>query len=272
VTDHELTVDGVPVASYVVAPEMDIRLGPRPYLHPVRTLGGVTVTDAFPFDHPWHLGASLTVPYVNGFNLWGGRSCVPDEGYIWRDDHGRIVHEDWDPADVERLRWEDGAGRLLLRESRRITASPARLGWSLSFGYDLTAPPGADVVLGSPATSGYPGAGGYGGFFWRAGPGEARAFTAAGPDQVQGSAEPWVAMSVGGAYTLVFTGLRGDDRWFVRTTGYAGVCAALAYDKPLTVAAGSTLSREIHVLVADGELTESQIGDVSGGFNAGRPA
>jgi hypothetical protein len=265
VTDRQLTVDGTEVASYVVEPALDIRLGPRPYLHPVRTLAGVTVTDVLPFDHPWHLGASLTMPYVNGFNLWGGRSCVRERGYIWRADHGRIVHVDWDPAGAERLRWEDPDGRLLLTESRRIAASAAPLGWSLSFAYELTAPAGADVVLGSPATSGYPGAGGYGGFFWRAGPGHARAFTA-GSDQAQGSAEPWVALTVGGAYTLAFEGLSGDDRWFVREAGeYAGVCAALAYDRPLTIAGGSALSRRIRVLVADGELTRAQISEAVSG-------
>jgi hypothetical protein len=265
VTDGQLTVDGVPVASYVVEPALDIRLGPRPYLHPVRTLGGVTVTDLLPFDHPWHLGASLAMPYVNGFNLWGGRSCLREQGYTWRDDHGRIVHTGWDPDGLERLRWLDGDGRLLLHESRRVAATPAALGWWLSFDFDLTAPPGPDVVLGSPATSGYPGAGGYGGFFWRAGPGESRAFTAGGADRVQGSAEPWMALTVGGAYTLVFVGLSGDDRWFVRSAGeYAGVCAALAYERPLTIAAGATLSRRIRVLVADGELTGEQIEGVLG--------
>ena len=260
-TDRELRAADVPVASYRVRPELDIRLAPRPYLHPVRTLAGVPVTDALCFDHPWHLGASLTMAYVNGFNLWGGRTCLPDEGYTWRDDHGRIVHTGWDPAGFERLRWEDGDGGLLLDETRTVAASPAPLGWVLSFDYALTAPAeGPDVVLGSPATSGYPGAGGYGGFFWRAAPGPARAFTTGGAEDVQGGTEPWVALTVGTAYTLVFMGLSEGDRWFVRTAGeYAGVCAALAYAKPLVLAAGSTLSRRIRVLVADGELTPAQI-------------
>jgi hypothetical protein len=264
--DRQLEVQGVPVASYVVAPEIDIRLGPRPYLHPVRTLGGVTVTDAFPFDHPWHLGASLAMPYVSGFNLWGGRSCVRDEGYVWRDDHGRIVHVGWDPDGSERLRWEGGGGRLLLTENRRVAASVAPLGWWLSFSFDLSVPDGPDVVLGSPATSGFPGAGGYGGFFWRAGAGVARAFDASGSDQVQGSAEPWVALTVDGAYTLVFEGLSDNDRWFVRTGDYPGVCAALAYQRALTLAGGSTLSRRVRALVADGELTREQI---EGALSAG---
>ena len=40
-----LTVGGVPVATYVAEPDLDIRLAPRPYLHPVRTLAGTVVTD-----------------------------------------------------------------------------------------------------------------------------------------------------------------------------------------------------------------------------------
>jgi hypothetical protein len=39
------------VATVVGDPDLDIRLAPRPYLHPVRTLGGVTVTGALCVDH-----------------------------------------------------------------------------------------------------------------------------------------------------------------------------------------------------------------------------
>jgi hypothetical protein len=260
-----LEVDGVPVATYVREPELDIRLGPRPYLHPVRTLGGVVVTDALCVDHPWHLGASLAMADVNGWNLWGGRTFVRDEGYVWRDDHGRITHDEDD-----RLRWRDGDGRVLLTEHRTMRAVAARHGWMLRIEYALTAPDATDVVLGSPATNGRTGGAGYGGFFWRAGPGEAVAFTpsgtspsgdngteAGGPDagEPNGSAAEWVALTVGGSYTLVFDGLSGADRWFVRTGEYAGVCAALAFTEPLTVPAGTTLTRQLNVLVADGVLT-----------------
>jgi hypothetical protein len=64
---------------------------------------------------------------------------------------------------------------------------------------------------------------------------------------------------VGNAYTLVFRGLDGDDRWFVRTGDYPGVCAALAYERPLVITAGATVSRRLTVLVADGMLTRDQV-------------
>ncbi|MEV6492871.1 PmoA family protein [Actinoplanes sp. NPDC051633] len=274
-----LRIKGTDVGTYVVEPELDIRLGPRPYLHPVRTLGGVPVTDALCFDHPWHLGASLSMADVNGWNLWGGRTFVRDEGYVWRDDHGRIVHDQWLPMGTgaeaqqaglrERLRWEDGDGRLLLAEERRIAAEEAPVGWRLTVEYRLTAPASAvgTVVLGSPATNGRTGGAGYGGFFWRATEGAATAFTADERGDVNGSAAPWVGLTVGGAYTLIFEGLSHADRWFVRTGEYAGVCAALAFSDPLTIEAGQTLSRRVSVLVADGVLGA---GDAAGLVGDGR--
>ena len=281
-----LSAGDTEVASYVVDPELDVRLGPRPYLHPVRTLGGVTVTDALCFDHPWHLGASLSMQDVDGANLWGGRTYVRGEGYVWREDHGRVVHTAWLPAGTgfaERLAWQSGAGATLLTEERAVAARPAPPGWQLTFAYTLTAPPGKDVTLGSPATNGRTGGAGYGGFFWRAAPPPDRAdgptpdradgpapesvsvrsFTAAG-EGGHGSAEPWLALVVGDAYTLVFRGLADRDRWFVRTDDYPGVCAALAYEEPLTIPAGTSISRRLTVLVADGTLTPDQLGSATG--------
>jgi hypothetical protein len=202
---------------------------------------------------------------VNGTNLWGGRTYVRDRGYTWLSDHGRIVHAGWaapvrDDGFAERLEWRDPQDRLLLTEERTVTAVAVSQGWELDVHYTLTAD--RDVTLGSPATNGRPGGAGYGGFFWRAAPGESATFTAAhdGEEKVNGSAEPWVALTGPGPYTLVFRGLAGEDRWFVRTGSYPGVCAALAYDVPLRLAAGSSVSRRVTVLVADGILTRDQIG------------
>jgi hypothetical protein len=258
-----LRVGGVRVATYVTDPPLDIRLAPRPYLHPVRTLGGRVVTDALCFDHPWHLGASLTMSDVNGSNLWGGRTFVDGTGYAWLSDHGRIRHEAWlpgvfDAGFAEELSWCGADGKELLREHRTITAAAAPHGWSLGFSYALSTPRQTSVVLGSPATHGRTGGAGYGGFFWRFPAGAASAFTASS-NEPNGSAEPWVAMTVDGAYTCVFRGLRDDDRWFVRTGEYAGVCAALAYDHPLVLDPDTTLERNIAVLIADGVLSREQI-------------
>ena len=182
------------------------------------------------------------------------------------------MHDGWLPRDseadrsstpdsagfTERLLWCDGDGRTLLREHRTVSAAArdARLG--TPFPVRVVGSRPSVVVLGSPATNGRTGGAGYGGFFWRATEGSAAAFTESS-DEPNGSAEPWLALTVDGDYTLVFRGLAGADRWFVRTGEYAGVCAALAFDQPLTVEPGTTLTRDVRVLVADGVLTREQI-------------
>ncbi|MFJ6166843.1 PmoA family protein [Micromonospora orduensis] len=261
-----LLVRGTEVARYVLDPALDARHGPRPYLHPVRTLGGTVVTDALPADHVWHLGASLAVQDVNGTNLWGGRTYVRDVGYTWRDDHGAIVHtgssERADEQVAHELEWRDRHGRVLLTERRRLAVSAlAPDVWRLDLDSALTAPPEEEVRLGSPATNGRPGGAGYGGFFWRAtADGGPDVFTAdaTGEEAVNGSAAPWLALTGtgpgGGAYTLVFAGLGPGDRWFVRTAMYPGVCVAFAFDRPAVVPAGATRHGSYRVWVVDGTV------------------
>ncbi|WFE99559.1 PmoA family protein [Micromonospora sp. WMMD964] len=277
-----LLVDGTEVARYVIDPKLDARHGPRPYLHPVRTLGGTVVTDALPADHVWHLGASLAVQDVNGSNLWGGRTYVRDVGYTWRDDHGVMAHTGWSERSTQRLahrlEWRDARGSVLLTECRRLTAAPlAGQGpagglpaWWLAVDYTLTAPAGQDVRLGSPATNGRPGGAGYGGFFWRAvstGPASVFSASATGEETVNGSAEPWVALTGtgpdGGAYTLVFGGLGDGDRWFTRTAMYPGVGVAFAFERPVTIAAGTERRGRHTVIVADGSLDPAAIAAMS---------
>ncbi|GLY04546.1 PmoA family protein [Actinoplanes sp. NBRC 101535] len=256
-----LRVNGTAVATVVDDPDLDTRLAPRPYLHPVRTLSGTVVTGELPEDHPWHLGVSVTCQDVDGVNLWGGRTYVRGEGYVWRDDHGRIVADERTELPdgyTQRLSWQDGAGRVVLREERSVRARAAASGWELSLGYALSAPTVKEVHLGSPATNGRTGGAGYGGFFWRATGGEAVAFTSTG-DEPHGSDADWLAVTVGDAYTLVFRGLAGRDRWFVRLEEYVGVCQALAWEQPLRIVPGTPLTRDIRVLVADGVLSREAI-------------
>jgi hypothetical protein len=272
----KLRLDGRVVAEYVVAPEVDPTLAPRPYLHPVRTLDGAVVTDAEPEDHRWHLGASLAVQDVSGTNLWGGRTYMRGTGYTWRDDHGRIAHVEFlaraDDGFTEHLQWCDPAGGTLLTEQRRLRARllPGRSdAWVLDLAYDLTAPPDRDITLGSPATNGRPGGAGYGGFFWRAAPTTTppRVFTAtaSGERAVNGSTGPWVALTTAppDPYTLIFTGLAPGDHWFVRARMYPGVCAALAFEKPRVIEAGQTLSGSHAVVVADAVLSPRIAGRIA---------
>ena len=254
----DLHVDGRSVATYVTRPVVDPQRGPRPYLHPVRTRAGTVVTDVLPADHPHHLGVSVALQDVNGVNLWGGRTYVRGQGYTWLEDHSVIEHAgfaDTAPGRIEaRLRWCDTAGRTLLAEDRVMAAHPhGEDAWWLEFSYTLTNATNGPVRLGSPGTNGRPDNAGYGGFFWRAAPGQPRVFTSESTveSDVNGSVTEWVALA-GEAYTLVFTGLGDGDRWFVRAKEFPGVFPAIAFDTVRVLAPGDHLTRHHRVLIADG--------------------
>lgn len=250
---------------------LDAGLSPRPYLHPVTTPSGTTVTDHLPADHVWHLGAGFALQDVNGSNFWGGRSYRRSAGrYLDLPDHGRItisgVRRGQDHTALE-LEWIGADGRKLLSENRsfRQTAVDHRT-WRLDLKTELTAV--VDSSLGSPGSHGHAGSG-YGGFFWRLPVnGSARVFssTAEGELAVHGSVSPWLAWSGkfdGGPATLVF-GAPGEsaDPWFVRLEDYPAVGSALAWDAPVELKAGQTLSRTIPVWIADGILAAEEVEDV----------
>ena len=259
-----LLVGGAEVAAYEIRPDLPATDSPRPYLHRVRTLGGVEVTEVRPEDHVHHLGAGVAISDLGGVNFWGGRTYVKDQGPAWLDDHGTQRHRAFtrlaDDGFTEELEWAGPDGRVVAREERVVTARPLGDGaWALDFAFTLTNLTGAPVEVNSSATKGRAGAG-YGGFFWRA-PGTStdRATLPGGEEAVHGSRDRWVALSGtdqdGRDWTLVFVQDDGDA-WFVRNTEYPGVGQALAWDRPLVV--GERLARRVVTIVADGRLTTDQ--------------
>ncbi|MGW0804829.1 DUF6807 family protein [Nonomuraea sp. NPDC002799] len=258
----ELQVQGQAVAAYELRPDLPATDSPRPYLHSVRTLGGVEVTEVRPEDHVHHLGAGVAISDLGGANFWGGRTFVRDQGPTWLDDHGTQRHLAFSRLDddgfAERLKWTGPGGRLVATEERTVTALPVEGGWALDFTFTLTNRTGAPVEINSSATKGRAGAG-YGGFFWRA-PGSATARTTLPGDEraVHGSRSPWIAMSGtapdGRDWTLVFA-QTDEDPWFVRVEEYPGIGQALAWDRPLVVE--ETLTRRVVTAVLDGRLDES---------------
>jgi hypothetical protein len=259
-----LRLDGVPVADYVDGSELDPVLSPRPYLHPVRTLRGIVVTDAQPADHRWHLGICVALQDVDGWNFWGGRTYVRGQGYTWRGDHGRIEHAGFghrgDSGFTEKLHWVTPQGERVLAEHRQVRARLAEWGWELDIVTTLSNATDRPIRLGSPATNGREGAG-YGGLFWRLPPAReplVRTADAAGENAVHNRVAQWLAWSdpVAGC-TLVFTGTDSATRadpWFVRVENYPGVGSQLAARDPLTLPTGGAATRGLRALVADGVL------------------
>ncbi|MBO0709121.1 MAG: PmoA family protein, partial [Candidatus Dormibacteraeota bacterium] len=75
--DHvDLQAGGRLLCRYVYRSDAPATESARPYLHPLRTLAGETVTGFRPDDHPWHHGLSFTSANLSGQNFWGGRTYV----------------------------------------------------------------------------------------------------------------------------------------------------------------------------------------------------
>ncbi|WP_371825981.1 DUF6807 family protein [Nonomuraea turcica] len=267
-TKVRLLVAGTPVADYELEPDLPATDSPRPYVHGVRTLGGVEVTQVRPEDHVHHLGVGVAISDLGGANFWGGRTYVKDQGPAWLGDHGGQRHRAFSRLDddgfIEELEWIGPDERLMAREERTVVVRPLGEAWALDFTFTLTNLTGAPVEINSSATKGRVGAG-YGGFFWRA-PGTSTARTTLPGDEqaVHGSRDRWIAMSgtdpEGRDWTLVFVQDDGDA-WFVRVEEYPGVGQALAWDRPLVVE--DTLTRRVVTIVADGRLDHAQVAELA---------
>jgi hypothetical protein len=278
-TERALVVDGTVVATYDLGARTAPTSSPRPFLHPVSTLAGFPVSDAYPADHDWHVGIGVAVQDVNGWNLWGGRTYVRGSGYQWLGDHGRIEHIDWDdwsPSKAtERLRWLAGNGDELLLERRELSCRQAELpngtaAWILDLAFTLSIPPASEsgtVLLGSPGSNGRPG-GGYGGFFWRLPRTdviEVATPDGSGEEQVHGTVADWLSVSLRtgdrAASLLVMPTdeVTAADPWFVRSAGYPGLGSALAWDKPIEVTREQPLRRGFRAVIADGQVIPADL-------------
>jgi len=265
-----LRLRGRDVVRYVWRPDLPRAMSPRPYLHPVRTLAGTTVTDAGPDSHRHQYGISIAAPDVGGHNFWGGRTFVAGHGPAWLDNHGVQQHQRWlrhtEDELAHALRWADGHGAALLHEHRTITCRPVSdVAWALTTHTRLTNATAAPLAISSPAAQGRPGAG-YGGFFWRGATVEsARVLSPAGSDvqSVHGSTSAWLAVTgTASAVTWSVLFVPGDettarDRWFVRARDYLGVGSSLAWDDPLVIGPDETIERSLVIAVVDGPLTPS---------------
>ncbi|MCG0286604.1 PmoA family protein [Streptomyces sp. PSAA01] len=236
------------VGSYAHRPQLPGTVAPRPYLHPVRTLGGVTVTGLRPAEDPAHLGVSMAIPEVAGHDFRGGRGSPAHQGsqrhlgWLLRDPDGF----------VEELSWAAGGRQLLLERRTVAVRSLGTACWALDFTSALTNVTGQELALG--------GAGHGGGFFWRVPrrlePAQVFSADGEGAAAVHGRPADWLALATD-EWTLVFAGATGDTRadpWWVRTGEHPGIGSALASDRPLPLAPADTVTRRIVTAITDGHL------------------
>jgi hypothetical protein len=94
---------------YTFAPDDPPLESPRPYFHPVRTLGGDVVTIYRPHDHVWHKGIALSLPNLGAENFWGGPT-FRNGGYVQLKNDGAMRHDTFDLAGSKAARcgWRSG--------------------------------------------------------------------------------------------------------------------------------------------------------------------
>ena len=253
------------IGTYVFAPDAVASESPKPYWHPLRTLNGGLVTGYRPWDHRWHKGLQLTWTHLSGQNFWGGPTYVHGEGYVMRDNAGRMRHDSFhdvqDRGDevgfTEALTWIASTGEEWVAEERthRLHGlDPARGLWVMDFATTIRNIRGADLEFGSPTTQGRERAG-YTGLFLRM----PRAWTggrvlsplgAGGADELMGRQAPWAAFSGqhddvdGGATVLVYAGTTSGPRpieWFVRSEHFPVLAPSPAFHEAFTLADGEEL-------------------------------
>jgi LacI family transcriptional regulator len=269
-----LTADDQPLTRYANGDSMPAVHSPRPHVHPLHSLGGVAMTVTTPADHRHHYGVSMAVPDVNGTTYWGGRTFVRGQGPTLLSNHGRQRTVSAEVVDggatlSSQVRWTDERGLDQLDERRRVTGALLLEveAWALGWSSRLHAH-GSDVVIGSPATSGRPGAG-YGGLFWRLPSADETSVLTADADsetRAHGSRSPWIAIvrRHGDTWTTLLLAQPGHvDPWFVRVADYVGAGPSLAWDRTRRIEAGASLDVELVAAIADRRLDAADAADLA---------
>ena len=270
-----IAADDRDVATYVWkrdAPQLE---SPRPYFHPLTTLGGTVVSDHRPPDHDWHWGLSIAIANVAigeeapDINWWGGVTYTRERGYVQLDNNGDQRHEGHTLSRdgvTERLTWAAASGRKVMTEERVIrarrveTAALAPL-WRLDVSSRWSNATEEVLRFGSPTTAGRANAG-YGGLFLRAAPmfQNATIISPEGHSDPMGERAAWLGLAHESATVVIAASAANPvspSLWFARTETPM-LCAAPFFHEEWRLAAGASALWKWSVLVSDGCLDASQ--------------
>ncbi|MBF8188805.1 PmoA family protein [Nonomuraea sp. K274] len=265
----------VELFSYVYRPDTPVLESPKPYLHPIRTLGGRSVSLFRPHDHVWHKGIAWSLPHVGEHNFWGGPTFVAGR-YVQLGNNGSATHREMtaltatgDRVEIgHTLGWAAQDGGPVIEERRSLTATVLDGAWALVFDTAMTNVSGGTIDFGSPTTKGRENAG-YGGLFWR-GP---RSFTGgviqspkgAGGDELRGMRAEWFGFrgrhdETGDHSTIVMVDDTANPQhppqWFARTENFACLCPAPFFSEEVPLPDGETIRFRYAVVIADGDRGE----------------
>ena len=255
------------LATHCTGREQPATSAPRPYLHPIRSLAGATVTEAAPADHPHHLGLSVAFSDVNGTNFWGGSTFTAASGPVLLANHGTQVPQGWESTAGEEactVSWRSESGGELAVEQRHLEyfGHPEPGTWSLSLSSVIRPAAGVgQLEVSSSAVKGRAGAG-YGGIFWRFPQGSADPLVLSdagnGATAAHGSLSPWLSVTIRMDGAPVSVVLAQDPErplpWFVRAEGYLGAGPAVAWSEPAHAGHNTPLRLGLHAVIHDGAV------------------
>ncbi|WP_433918029.1 PmoA family protein [Streptomyces canus] len=281
--------NGTEILRYVYRPDPEAFEAKKPYAHPVRTLGGRTVTGYRPNDHRWHKGLQMTASHLSGQNFWGGNCYVHGQGYLPLPERvGSMRHDGFPVLSVEddrltvaeELTWVENGGSEWAREVRGITVHSVDEeagSWALDWSIRLTNTRDEPLSFGSPTTAGREMAG-YTGLQWR-GPRDFTGGSVFAPDtdgdadKLMGSQSPWLAFTtehddVDAHSTLVFahapenldpqTAVH-ESHWFVRSEPFPTVAFSWAFFEEFELPPGESFEYRYRLVVADGAWDEERV-------------
>lgn len=278
--DLRILADDRELVRYAVSGDaIPARDTPKPYLHPLRTLGGVLITDFAPEDHPWHHGLAFAFPRVGEHNLWGGGTYFgPERGYIVVEDQGSIRHDAWDQVDpaagrfAHRLTWLGHSGERLIEERRgytlRLVEAGETRGWMLELDTVLDNVTDADLPLETPAQRGRDD-GGYGGWFLRCAEGFQAVELSSDGVPVESSGATGDTFVIAGRTASgedVTIGMAygpgdspGTRSWLYRFEPFPLAGFAVAYHDGLTIPQGGSLSFSHRIVCFDGVVAQGAV-------------
>ncbi|MBT2532970.1 PmoA family protein [Arthrobacter sp. ISL-48] len=279
------SANGRAIATYNYRPGDDQYESPRPFFHPLTTLGGDEVTISRPWDHVWHKGLSWALPNVGKDNFWGGATYTRATAYANLDNNGAMTHQSF--ASIaetragitasESLTWISQDGEPVIAENRRFSiqlleaaesAVPEGAGtegaYAILFETEMSNISSEVIAIGSPTTEGRDNAG-YGGLFWR-GPrsftgGEFRNAEGTGSDEFMGTRSQWITFTgkhdvTCRSSTVAFVEDNANpgapNQWFARSSMFACLGAAPFFSKEVSLREGSPLTYRYAVVIADG--------------------
>ena len=250
--------------------------GAKPFIHPLRTVGGVLLTAFQPSDHVWHRGVWFAWKYINGVNYW---EEAPTEinGVMQSLSEGRtqVAKNETVTFGVEQAEvttWIDyvsPTGKTVMREQRLVRiCTPQSYGdYTIDWEHEFTVGDEPATLSATPVAADTPW-GGYAGLGWRAARSlrEFRTLNSEGQsgEATNGAMARWIDLSAvadGGsdiAAGLAILDHPGNRRHpspsyvYFDTAQFGYINPSLVRDEPLELAARSKLSLKYRILVHDG--------------------